>query len=950
MNPESISPNIIEKEEKLLQTVSSQDAVSEFNEIVKDDTAYQEWNEKYSLRPAIFFSSSNLEKIRSLSPGKRLLFFSLSSSSLTVTPSDAEMYFDYFPDDFEAIRIGVSKNQLPRNKVEFNIWAISAHRLFENDINPLTGYKNSNRWQGINERKSEAPYHLLSEDENIYEQIESFGDVSKNIRHALDMADLNPADSHKHIRVNDLFEDQKYENLDNSSKSQLLCLCVKYLQNALVFHETYNSGYTKESVDESNSIRVHSAQNDHFRSWSKAYSMLFKTFQPSSAYNTAQSSFEYEMDNTASSAGFVEEYPFHRILLKVLKEYAVLGANGDRGDVDLMVDFWSKNSNPIFANSVADALNAIDGQYASVKLMEHMHTNDNTDKTAIAAILYRIEFKRIGISTDGVEYLNRVYDLGALNNPDYFVQRLSNDGKIGIFNKDEQLQKYFDLGDISETSRNISANVLDFTYDTLFNPHENETAEEKSKREQYLEEFKARYVELSNDKTFSNNFRLNNLSLKEQGALIIMLHELDQDSKNRLTDLTKNRGESGLRVFLHYYEIDPSVAIKTLNLISVLPQDLDSYKLLELLANISSYLSRLDDEYETIVEKTKGYEDKGRMKSNEMIVKKSVIPQAKRMILEQVDNIVSRILSENISDGETIRQYVENIKPEAIVIQTILKSSRGSFETADMNDMPLISKIEYMGGEGEANSPEFIKSIRSLYKKNYQDKPKLLKRLLASLEVSRKSSRTLFSVAEFNNQPIGYCAFEFEDNGSIHFGKFNIDPDFSGRQVGEQMLEETLDDYAITHIIRAECDRNTRIASKYIEKGFIAYNEYPLDEITCWDIVRNDSMNEELATKSLSKKYIMDHMIINSWESLGLSNRPEDAMVYATTATNFKSYTLNLSSLGEGYAVTRMFREKTTNGEELVIIVAEKIGEKMNQYQNDFQLTQMIETRHSIIL
>lgn len=921
------------------------DPIDEFERENNNVATYAEWKKEYGNNPLTFFSPDNLDNLGSMSPGKRMAFFGLSSRNISVSPSDADLYFDTYPDDLEAFRVLISSNIGPQTTEEFSVWSMAAHRVFlstKDSSNQTT----LNPWQKINKRRIEAPKHLLSNGTNLLDEIASFGMASNNISNAIDKASSNPVGLSEILQTRDLFDNDEYRTLDTQSRKKLLSLCLAYLQESLVFLEANNSSFTRESVSEDNSKRRLS-KSDYFNA---AHSMLFKTYQPSAAYNSAQSVFEYEMNDTQDYISFehIEEYPFHRIMLAVLDQYRYLGTSGDHDDVDLVVDFWSKNLNPIFANSVADALSAIDGQYASVKLMEHV--NDNNDKTAIAAILYRVEFKRIGVSTEGVEYLNKMYDLGALNNPDYFVQRLSTSGEIGVFNQDLELLKYFDVGNLSETEKNIKADVLDFTYNTLFRPHTGETEDEKRQRERYLEEFKKHYFNISDSDIFSGDIRLNNFSFKEQGALLIILNELEQVSEDKLLNLAKTHGESGLKVFLRYYETDPVVATKTLDVISNLPDGIDSHQILELLASISSYISRLDDEFDDIYERSKTYEEEEILEPNDVVIKKTVIPQAKKLILAQVDTIISKIASENVSTPEAIREYIENIKPEAIVVQTILKASRGSFDIANMNEMPFIKNIQYQGGDNETNSAEFVKAIRNLYKKNYQDKPKLLKRLLAGLEVSRKNTRTIFHVAEFDGQPIGYCVFEFEDDGSVHFGKFNIDPDFNGRKVGEQMLEETLDDYAVMHIVKAECDRNTKIAAKYIEKGFIAYNEYPLDEIACWDIVRNDSINNELVTKSLDESYILDHMVMNSWETLGLSDNPEDAMVYATTASDYKSYTLNLASFGEGYAVTRMFREKTTGSEELVILVVEKLGEKLERYRNDFQLPQMIETRHAIII
>ncbi len=56
-------------------------------------------------------------------------------------------------------------------------------------------------------------------------------------------------------------------------------------------------------------------------------------------------------------------------------------------------------------------------------------------KWAAGRALHRLEFGRIGISSEGVQYLERMYDLGEYNNPNFHVSRLTADGDVGIFDE-----------------------------------------------------------------------------------------------------------------------------------------------------------------------------------------------------------------------------------------------------------------------------------------------------------------------------------------------------------------------------------------------------------------------------------------------------------------------------------------------------------------------------------
>jgi len=930
--------------------VTEQDPIADYEHERSSKAARQEWIERYFNDPISFFEPTNLDELRDIPAGRRLLWFGLSSKSLSVSPSDADLYFDAFPQDLDSLKTYIRTEGTPGNTTEFSMWGISAHRVFETDPKKRGWGSKQSQWIEINDRRILAPSHLLSDNQSQTEKnIGDFGVSSKGYVDAMMDAQSNPVELDHFIEAGNIFSAKEYVALDPAKKTELLRSCLTDLQHALIFDEANNSVFTKERVEEDNARTRKSLQGGHTH-YNIAHSMLFGTYQPSAAYNEAQSKFEYEMGNTALRGGGIEEYPFHRILLEVLAEFKRLGKACSSEDVDMLVEFWNKNRNPIFANAVTDALSAIDPERTTTKILELIGATEG-EKNALIAILYRIEFKRLGVSSDGVEYLNRMYDLGELNDPNNFVERLTPNGDMGIFNKDQELMKYFNLGDLSDGRRTVRTSVLDFAYDSFFVPRDNETEQERGAREKYIQEFKSQYSDFSKNGVFSHEIKANNFSLKEQGAAMILLHELGDESKDKLVSLAELEGETGLRVFLRFYELDSGIALEALDVLSQNTDPISTHRILEFLESISSYVPRLDEEFEHALEESRSYTQLRTPEPNRVAVKKEVIPEAKRSIISEVHKVLLRIAADDGRDPEALKLYVQGINPKAIVIGTILRATRESFEAADLNEMPFLSLIRYEGGMNSTNDREFVKALRELYKKNYTDKPKLLRRLLDGLDKTRKNLSAEFDVVEVDDKPIAFCAYEFEENHTIHFGKFNVDPDFAGKKLGEQMLEETLDDYAVTNIIKAECDRDTRIACKYLEKGFIAYNEYGLDEITCWDIVRNDHMNKQLATKSLDKEFIMKHIEPGSWINLPVADDPEQAKVYATDAASLENKPLRLLSAGKGYAITRMFREKNLDGgSDIVVIVAEKIDDSIQDFLKPFPLPRVIASRYSIIV
>lgn len=202
----------------------------------------------------------------------------------------------------------------------------------------------------------------------------------------------------------------EFENLDEKKKEEFLRSCISDLHNALVATEAYNSLFTNKSVNQDEQR----SKNIQYGDYNPAHSMIFKTFQPSISYEKSKDYYEQEMNSTAMIGGFVEEYPFHRMLIKTFEQFSDHVSEVDE-NTDMLVEFWEKNRNPIFANYVAEALTNQNPNRAANKLLELLH-NDKTDKkNAISAILYRLKFGRLGISKDGIRYLERQYDLYCLS-------------------------------------------------------------------------------------------------------------------------------------------------------------------------------------------------------------------------------------------------------------------------------------------------------------------------------------------------------------------------------------------------------------------------------------------------------------------------------------------------------------------------------------------------------
>jgi len=514
---------------------------------VPREELYELWSEKYKDSPEFFTSEEGIEFLKTMDPADRLCLIGFSSSRLTIAPSDVSSYANAFPEDMYALCSMFQEHRgMPRTSSELHLTTLFANELQK--INP--NMKDSFGYQfdqlvERSKRRDIAPKRLLDNVDYNSDRFAEYKQAAEGFWKTFDEASQLQMVGTYQLDTSHMFN-QAYGELSSEQKISFLKNAIAEVQYALVFEETNNSVFTEDSVKMDNE-RLKRFAGD--MTYNEAHSMLYRTEQPISVYDKSQDYYEYTMNRTAEIGGDIEEYPFHRMLIALFDEMKSLEYVDD-SVVDMAVDFWDKNRNPIFGNAIADVLSHANPSRGASQLLERLRSEE-TEKKPLTAMLYRLEFGRVGISEEGVKYLERMYDLGEYNNPDYHVSRLTSQGEVGVFDEELKLIKYFHLGDLSEEQDNVQANVLDFTYETLFVAQPGETEKQRKERLKYLEEFKSNYYEIAQDTIFEQTgVRLNNLSFREQGWFVVYFNNADDLQKNRLRTFVKEQGEEGLKSFL----------------------------------------------------------------------------------------------------------------------------------------------------------------------------------------------------------------------------------------------------------------------------------------------------------------------------------------------------------------------------------------------------------------
>lgn len=788
----------------------------------KDSKEYRkEWIDNFRNNPAEFSNEENIEKLKEMPMHKRISMLAHTSRFLTYTPNLAKKYFEEFSKDFKVIEQWFKYcDGMPESVMDSNLFALNGIKLKESCPKTSRGIFSDmlDNYAEIAERRNYAPNNLLKNFEYNYgDSFKEFGKAAEGFLKSLDEADklLSITGDFNYIINPEHIFTPEYEQMDEGKKANFLRKAIAELQFNLVNEEVYNTKFTKERTDRSRQMTIEGIKEGERPRYDESHSMLFKTYQPVSIYQKKQDYFDKRMDGCVDIGGNVEEYPYHRLLLAVLDRIKDIEVDKD-SNTDVLVDFWNKNRNPIFGNLVVEALIKQNIDRAAGGLLELLG-KEKTDKNPLTAILYRLEFGRIGISQEGVKYLGKMYDLGELNNPDYFAQRLTAKGDIGIFDDKKVLQKFFNLGDLADDKKVIEPKIHDFVYRTLFLEKEGETEEEKQKREQYLKEFKENYFNFYDDKFFEKTgIRFNNLDFKEQGWFLIYHKNAESDKKEKLLEFAGKYGENGLKTFLSL-EHGEEMGDKILDI----AQNLDFMS-----ANL------IFNKYAEIVDlagRVKGELGESLKKDQEIsqddieAISRDLVGRANKLLVDFSDKI------KVTKDKGDIMAKLENYQLDLVLTASVYKSLKQS--GVELKDF---KGVTFEGKTADKIDAEELRQMLKIYGDNYGGKygysDKFKNVLVNNLEQKIKNSVNRIKVymckkkcENGGDRIMVFNAFEDRGNGKKHGFAYNTIESMSGSSIGKCFLRTSLEMItAFGETVEAECDPRSPMSSYYIEnEGFV---------------------------------------------------------------------------------------------------------------------------------
>jgi hypothetical protein len=496
-----------------------------------------------------------------------------------------------------------------------------------------------------------------------------------------------------------------------------------------------------------------------------------------------------------------------------------------RDTIDIVINLIHKSSS--FENStvIVAMMNILnrDATYAVSQLMSLLKIKEDVSQypkfatsgrtrtlakpnQLVTKLLYRLEFGNVNISKEGVDYLNKRYDLVQMNNPDYFVRRLTANGEVGVFNEKRILVKYFNLGDLSAEEEIMKPEVLDFVYETLFLSNANESPEEKAKRENYLEEFKQNYFGFYNDDFFkTTGVAFNNLNFREQGWFLLFHRQAEVEDKESLDKFVRLYGEPGLKSFLSL-EFGKDVGGKIIDIGKKF-----KYKEAQLIfAKIAEIVDAVESDIAQLFE------------GNEVAFN---VDEVRLQLLRKAHQIIIDFSGE-LEKGEGVevdgllkelqRQKTENKILAAALL--VMKKNGVRVVPEMIKDFEL--QIKDYGEElGQRDRDEMYQMADVNWDQNRTLKPLVLEGLRQGLEDSKSQK---FYIHRYKGNVISFARFLPSGAGIKYFGSVNLEPELHGVGMGNALIEVAIEEEGRDTILEAVTAPQLKVGTDYVEKtGFV---------------------------------------------------------------------------------------------------------------------------------
>ena len=334
-------------------------------------------------------------------------------------------------------------------------------------------------------------------------------------------------------------------------------------------------------------------------------------------------------------------------------------------------------------------------------------------------------------------------------------------------------------------------------------PNKNETAQQYAHRISRLPEYK--YVrDISNELSAKIGVGIHNLSWREQLQITNMAYSLKFFNEGSpFTIFSKKYKLLGLKAFISLEQGGKEMGQKILDIGEKYDQEIAD-KIFAKYAELADYA-----------------QDSARYLAKEFnIDDESKAQEIAEHLLRRGKALLAVCAEENLSSEQVIYK-LNNIKAETDIFKESFKLVKSGGEKFSLEKINAI-QLKIKAGVELLREEKTVKRMKEIYLENYHNFPEEFKqKIIESLDKKLANPQAKFYTLYHNGEIVAFNSFTPQEDGTVHFANFNVDPRYNYAKLGEAMMEVSLDKEAQENTIVAEAIEGLPIAETYLnKKGF----------------------------------------------------------------------------------------------------------------------------------
>jgi ribosomal protein S18 acetylase RimI-like enzyme len=500
-----------------------------------------------------------------------------------------------------------------------------------------------------------------------------------------------------------------------------------------------------------------------------------------------------------------------------LQRTALLGAVEKkflpREAVDIIMEWLQRDETSYhYRQGIAGVLNKTDAEYAKNKLLVLVSDPPNPHIRELAVnLLFRLELGEVPITEDGLNYLNKKYNLGEYNQKGNVARRLTTDGTVGVFDKDRSLAVCFEAASPDAPEEKITPKLSKVSVSDLFFPRPNETDEERAARERALETFTKEYFRVYQTDLFNKtDFYFSDLSLKEQGAFLLLCEKLGGDGVEykRLIRLTRDHGEDAFRSLLAL-QYEPEIFGAIANISEKAPSEI-AEKFFKKISEITQAAYQVGD----YLRDTYGQDEASAFKI--AVITERLMQRAAGLIKDWGKD------PQAIGAGEL--RELDRVKAGIILFAAAFKEvSKGK-----KIDLAEVAETSLENVEGKNITADDRLKMKEIFNNNWRMySEKIWNKIRKSFEFSLEGD-SKFYILRRDEDIVGFLRFEETPRNTLYAGSFNILPEVKDSSIGSALFDRAIEREGATRTIEAVVHDKHPMLRHYINGfGFKIVGEIP---------------------------------------------------------------------------------------------------------------------------